>query len=235
MEMDTPYSTVDQNSMEAVGYVVSSVGLTAYWGFLGVGTTLDIFQNIIFVSYIEYGVLSISGYGVLSFILCGLCHKGGLVVDKVSCKVWNAVLRDAGYLIWKRINDRVFRGTCGNIVRLFQDVQLKSYEWINRRSKSIKLEWEKWIRRPQNCGIVQGIVEVVRIGSVWVRGSCGRVGRLMVDEMRKLGENMLIKSMVIGISYSEGDALRMVKSVVIACSLDMVLILNSLRAMYEML
>ncbi|GKB29397.1 hypothetical protein Tco_0868798 [Tanacetum coccineum] len=45
---------------------------TAYWGFLGVGTTLDIFQNIIFIPYLEYGVLSLSGYGVLSFILCGL-------------------------------------------------------------------------------------------------------------------------------------------------------------------
>ncbi|GJW77308.1 hypothetical protein Tco_0138990 [Tanacetum coccineum] len=30
----------------------------AYWGFLGVGTMLDIFQNIILISYLEYGVLS---------------------------------------------------------------------------------------------------------------------------------------------------------------------------------
>ncbi|GKE36393.1 retrovirus-related pol polyprotein from transposon TNT 1-94, partial [Tanacetum coccineum] len=41
---------------------------TAYWGFLGVGTTLDIFQNIILISYLEYGVLILSGYGVLIFI-----------------------------------------------------------------------------------------------------------------------------------------------------------------------
>ncbi|GKE77525.1 hypothetical protein Tco_1543645, partial [Tanacetum coccineum] len=40
---------------------------TTYWGFLGVGTTLDIFQNI-HILYHEYGVLSLSGYGVLSFI-----------------------------------------------------------------------------------------------------------------------------------------------------------------------
>ncbi|GJX71307.1 zf-CCHC domain-containing protein, partial [Tanacetum coccineum] len=32
---------------------------TAYWGFLGVGTTLDIFQNIILIPYIEYGVSSL--------------------------------------------------------------------------------------------------------------------------------------------------------------------------------
>ncbi|GJR70111.1 heat shock 70 kDa protein 15-like protein [Tanacetum coccineum] len=31
---------------------------TAYWGFLGVGTTLDIFQNIILIPCLEYDVLS---------------------------------------------------------------------------------------------------------------------------------------------------------------------------------
>ncbi|GJW59953.1 retrotransposon protein, putative, ty3-gypsy subclass [Tanacetum coccineum] len=40
----------------------------AYYGFLGVGTTLDIFQNIILIPYLEYGVLIPSGYGVLIFI-----------------------------------------------------------------------------------------------------------------------------------------------------------------------
>ncbi|GKB52747.1 hypothetical protein Tco_0903500 [Tanacetum coccineum] len=31
---------------------------TAYWGFLRVGTTFDIFQNIILIPYLEYGILS---------------------------------------------------------------------------------------------------------------------------------------------------------------------------------
>ncbi|GJQ98846.1 putative reverse transcriptase domain-containing protein [Tanacetum coccineum] len=40
----------------------------AYWGFLGVGTTLDILQNIIFIPYFQYGVLRSSGYdGMLRF------------------------------------------------------------------------------------------------------------------------------------------------------------------------
>ncbi|GJV12825.1 hypothetical protein Tco_1354366 [Tanacetum coccineum] len=57
---------------KSVRYGVSKELDMVYWGFLGVGITLDIFQNIKFVPYIKYGVLSISGYGVLSFILCGL-------------------------------------------------------------------------------------------------------------------------------------------------------------------
>ncbi|GKG10925.1 hypothetical protein Tco_0342325, partial [Tanacetum coccineum] len=39
----------------------------AYWGFLGVATTLDIFQNI-HILYLRYGVLRSSGYGILGFI-----------------------------------------------------------------------------------------------------------------------------------------------------------------------
>ncbi|GKB78251.1 hypothetical protein Tco_0945146 [Tanacetum coccineum] len=57
---------------KSVRYAVSKELDMAYWGFLGVGTTLDIFQNITSIPYLEYGVLSLSGYGVLSFILCGL-------------------------------------------------------------------------------------------------------------------------------------------------------------------
>ncbi|GJV74651.1 hypothetical protein Tco_1506235 [Tanacetum coccineum] len=48
-----------------VGYGVSKSWIrriqeldTAYWGFLRVGTTLDIFQNIILIPYLEYGILS---------------------------------------------------------------------------------------------------------------------------------------------------------------------------------
>ncbi|GJU38664.1 hypothetical protein Tco_1191621 [Tanacetum coccineum] len=36
-------------------------------GFLRVGTTLDIFQNIIFIPYFQYGILVFSGYGVLIY------------------------------------------------------------------------------------------------------------------------------------------------------------------------
>nr|GEW79772.1 hypothetical protein [Tanacetum cinerariifolium] len=49
-----------------VRYGVSKGLDTVYLEFLGVGTTFDILQNI-YILYLEYGVLSFSGYGVLSF------------------------------------------------------------------------------------------------------------------------------------------------------------------------
>ncbi|GJR60381.1 retrovirus-related pol polyprotein from transposon TNT 1-94 [Tanacetum coccineum] len=47
----------------------------AYWGFLGVGTTFDIFQNIILILYVEYGVLSPLDTAYWSLLLCGLWVK----------------------------------------------------------------------------------------------------------------------------------------------------------------
>ncbi|GKB02063.1 hypothetical protein Tco_0830107 [Tanacetum coccineum] len=59
-KLDTPYS------ME-VDTPVSRDLDTAYQRFLGVGTTFDIFENILLL-YIEYGVWSPPGYGILVFI-----------------------------------------------------------------------------------------------------------------------------------------------------------------------
>ncbi|GJZ17348.1 serine acetyltransferase 1, chloroplastic-like protein [Tanacetum coccineum] len=67
-ELDsTASSSIKRPQVEvwkSVGYGVSKCWIrriqvldTAYWGFLGVGTTLDIFQNIQ-ILYLEYGVLS---------------------------------------------------------------------------------------------------------------------------------------------------------------------------------
>ncbi|GJR74498.1 hypothetical protein Tco_0086863 [Tanacetum coccineum] len=43
---------------KSVEYGVSNELDTAYWGFLRVGTTFAIFQNIILIPYLEYSVLS---------------------------------------------------------------------------------------------------------------------------------------------------------------------------------
>ncbi|GJS28358.1 hypothetical protein Tco_0488978 [Tanacetum coccineum] len=51
---------------KSVRYGVSKELDTAYWGLLGVGTTFDIFHNI-HILYLQYGVLTSSGYGVLIF------------------------------------------------------------------------------------------------------------------------------------------------------------------------
>ncbi|GJZ94467.1 retrovirus-related pol polyprotein from transposon TNT 1-94 [Tanacetum coccineum] len=65
---------------------------TAYWGFLRVGTTLDIFQNIIFIRYFQYGVLVFSGYGILilfPFVVFGECRHGYAISSLIDTTYWS--------------------------------------------------------------------------------------------------------------------------------------------------
>ncbi|GJX83298.1 hypothetical protein Tco_0332779 [Tanacetum coccineum] len=57
MGVDMPYQSVSDTTYPSIGNGVL--------GFLRIGTTFDIFQNI-YILYLEYGVLSSSGYDVLS-------------------------------------------------------------------------------------------------------------------------------------------------------------------------
>ncbi|GJT21272.1 hypothetical protein Tco_0891209 [Tanacetum coccineum] len=62
---------------------------------------------------------------------------------------WELVEWSSGYLLWKNRNDVVFGGKKsveGN--KLFKEVQLKSLEWVCRRSSKGCLLWDQWVSMP---------------------------------------------------------------------------------------
>ncbi|XP_071718540.1 uncharacterized protein [Rutidosis leptorrhynchoides] len=63
-------------------------------------------------------------------------------------KIWQAVEWVCAYLIWKNRNNKVFREKCWNISVAFNEVQLKSFEWISLRLKKKKIEWLSWLNDP---------------------------------------------------------------------------------------
>ncbi|GJY88589.1 hypothetical protein Tco_0503217 [Tanacetum coccineum] len=68
--------SLEKSTFEKDAIAVHPMHGYAYWGFLGVGTMLDIFQNI-HILYLQYYVLVFSGYGVLSlFPLLSLVSAG---------------------------------------------------------------------------------------------------------------------------------------------------------------
>ncbi|GJZ76399.1 hypothetical protein Tco_0641071 [Tanacetum coccineum] len=76
-----------------VGLIRRIQGLdTAYWGFLRVGTTLDIFQNIIFIPYFQYGVLVfwIRRIDLVSFVVFGECRHGYAVSSLMDTAYWSS-------------------------------------------------------------------------------------------------------------------------------------------------
>ncbi|GJZ71408.1 retrovirus-related pol polyprotein from transposon TNT 1-94 [Tanacetum coccineum] len=62
-------------------------------GFLGVRTTFDIFQNI-HILYLEYGVFTSSGYGVLSFIPLWSLVSAGTDTSSINHEKYTLVIVD---------------------------------------------------------------------------------------------------------------------------------------------
>nr|GEU36949.1 reverse transcriptase domain, reverse transcriptase zinc-binding domain protein [Tanacetum cinerariifolium] len=102
----------------------------------------------------------IAGYvaPVDRFTTCEILrHRGGSVVNSGSKDLWQAVLWVTGYYIWKKRNDQVFKNKGDSAVRVFHEIQLRSFEWISRRSKNRNFSWEKWIEIPHRCGEIMGV------------------------------------------------------------------------------
>ncbi|GJS69582.1 hypothetical protein Tco_0702423 [Tanacetum coccineum] len=74
---------------KSVRYGVSKGLDTAYWGFLGVGTMFDIFQNI-HILYFQYGVLVfwIRHIDLVSFVVFGDCRHGYAISSLMDTAHW---------------------------------------------------------------------------------------------------------------------------------------------------
>ncbi|GJW44115.1 hypothetical protein Tco_0072914 [Tanacetum coccineum] len=86
---------VDRRALSGleVGSIRRIQGLdTTYWGFLRVGTTLDIFQNIIFISYFQYDILVfwIQRIKLYSSVVFGECRHGYAVSSLMDMAYWSS-------------------------------------------------------------------------------------------------------------------------------------------------
>nr|GEW22475.1 RNA-directed DNA polymerase, eukaryota, reverse transcriptase zinc-binding domain protein [Tanacetum cinerariifolium] len=78
-------------------------------------------------------------------------YNGNVIVPTSLSDIWQAVLWSFGYFIWKERNARVFGKKITVVNKILQDIQLKSFEWIVRRSKKYRaLDWQQWLRDPRN-------------------------------------------------------------------------------------
>ncbi|GJW78077.1 reverse transcriptase domain, reverse transcriptase zinc-binding domain protein [Tanacetum coccineum] len=75
--------------------------------------------------------------------------NGSVNVPTFLVRVWQAVIWTFGYFIWKERNARVFGQKVSSTNKIVQDIQLKSFEWITRRSnKYNELDWQQWLWEP---------------------------------------------------------------------------------------
>ncbi|GKB91655.1 reverse transcriptase domain, reverse transcriptase zinc-binding domain protein, partial [Tanacetum coccineum] len=78
--------------------------------------------------------------------------NGNVVISNYSSHLWQAVIWTSGYFIWKMRNERIFKGKVSSITKIVQDIQLKRFEWITRRTRnSSEFDWHQWIGEPLKC------------------------------------------------------------------------------------
>nr|GFA15887.1 putative ribonuclease H protein At1g65750 family [Tanacetum cinerariifolium] len=63
------------------------------------------------------------------FVSCG-----NVVIPIHSRLLWHAVIWSTRIFIWKERNNRVFKGKIPSVNKIVQEIQLKSFDWIVRRS-----------------------------------------------------------------------------------------------------
>ncbi|XP_071696404.1 uncharacterized protein [Rutidosis leptorrhynchoides] len=89
----------------------------------------------------------------LDSVLCPLCSDAPESVEHAmfSCakELWNTVIWVSGYFIWKNRNQKVFAKDSWGAPKILNEIQVKTYEWINNRSKRFNLTWHEWLTNPQ--------------------------------------------------------------------------------------
>nr|GFA68584.1 reverse transcriptase domain, reverse transcriptase zinc-binding domain protein [Tanacetum cinerariifolium] len=76
--------------------------------------------------------------------------SGGINVPGSLSRVWQAVVWTSGYFIWKERNGHAFGKKVSSTNKIVKDIQLKSSEWITKRSNKYKvIDSQHWLWDPQ--------------------------------------------------------------------------------------
>ncbi|XP_071686920.1 uncharacterized protein [Rutidosis leptorrhynchoides] len=98
-----------------------------------------------------------------------------------SIILWHVVKWASSYLIWKYRNHKVFRNKVASSPNVLNEIQSTSYEWITRRSKKYKFDWNQWFTNPSFCGYMTAARMVSdncfqfcfgSVSRIWCLGAC---------------------------------------------------------------
>ncbi|XP_071691680.1 uncharacterized protein [Rutidosis leptorrhynchoides] len=62
--------------------------------------------------------------------------------------LWQAIEWVCGYIIWRNRNNIIFHKSRGSGPMALNELQLKSFEWISRRSRKLTIVWSQWLLNP---------------------------------------------------------------------------------------
>ncbi|XP_071705309.1 uncharacterized protein [Rutidosis leptorrhynchoides] len=69
-------------------------------------------------------------------------------VSEIGVNLWRGVIWTCAYLLWKNRNTKTFQNKSWNIPIAFNEVQVKSFEWVSQRIRGKNLYWLQWLSNP---------------------------------------------------------------------------------------
>ncbi|GKB86160.1 RNA-directed DNA polymerase, eukaryota, reverse transcriptase zinc-binding domain protein [Tanacetum coccineum] len=78
-------------------------------------------------------------------------YNGNVVIRSKYMPLWQEVVWTTSYFIWRNRNCRVFGKKVETTINLFQEIRLRTFQWIHRRSKEYQVRWEKWLEDSASC------------------------------------------------------------------------------------
>ncbi|PWA80255.1 reverse transcriptase domain, Reverse transcriptase zinc-binding domain protein [Artemisia annua] len=90
---------------------------------------------------------------VNAFSVSDMLQHGRSDSNSTSGSLWQIVTWVTAYMIWKERNSRVFSAKVASINKIVQEIQLKSFDWISRRSKKVAFSWQNWFIDPSSCKV----------------------------------------------------------------------------------
>ncbi|XP_071726753.1 uncharacterized protein [Rutidosis leptorrhynchoides] len=69
--------------------------------------------------------------------------------SSVSSKIWQGVKWAGCYFIWQNRNNNIFKGIKGVGPNILNELQVKTFEWISKRSRRSHVDWNRWLLNPK--------------------------------------------------------------------------------------
>ncbi|XP_071718042.1 uncharacterized protein [Rutidosis leptorrhynchoides] len=76
--------------------------------------------------------------------------KGSRSDPNAYSKIWQCIEWVCGYSIWRNRNLSLFEKKDWSVPMTLNEIQVKSFQWINNRSKNPSLDWNVWLSNPNS-------------------------------------------------------------------------------------
>ncbi|XP_071688984.1 uncharacterized protein [Rutidosis leptorrhynchoides] len=80
------------------------------------------------------------------------CGNNNHIKSAKGKQLWQVVEWVTGYMILRNRNKKAFENKDINEALILNEIQIRSFEWVNKSSKKLRIDWHQWLINPKEAG-----------------------------------------------------------------------------------